>query len=51
MNGLSIRPLRTKEQRQRDELINLISHHPIYKIAVVNLADDILSRYTLEPKQ
>ncbi|WP_461533460.1 hypothetical protein [Sinomicrobium sp.] len=45
------RPLHTPEQRHRDESVKLISYHPIYKNAVVSLADDILSRYTLEPKQ
>lgn len=50
MVDFGLHGVRTKEQREREELIDLISHHPIYKNAVNTLADDILSRYTLEPK-
>ena len=48
---VKFRPLKSKQDRQMDELVKLISYHPIYKNAAVSLADDILSRYTLEPKQ
>lgn len=48
---VKFRPLKSKKERQREELVNLISYHPIYKNAVVRLADDILSRYRLEEKR
>lgn len=39
------RPLKPQHDRQREELINLISHHPIYKNAVAGLADAIIKFY------
>ena len=49
MNGLSIRPLRTKEQRERDELADLIKNSGACWSK--DIAEVILSKYNLEPKQ
>jgi hypothetical protein len=45
------RPLRTKQQRQRDELAALCDDYIKRDDYGHNLADAILSRYNLEPKQ
>ena len=48
-----LRPIRTKDQRLRDELAELIGEHQELSGSFVtpeNTADAILSRYNLEPK-
>lgn len=48
-----VRPIRTPEQRQREELIKVISasDEMAFSLRPDDIADAILSRYTLEKKQ
>jgi hypothetical protein len=54
MNGLSIRPIRTKEQRLRDELVECIAatpRKPLKEIDGYDIADHLISEgWIKEPK-
>lgn len=47
-SGSDFRPIRTKEQREREELRNLINEH--YNETAKKIADAILEKYTLTEK-